>query len=238
MPSFRDILTAGDAGLVKAFYKVKPSNDSDFIKKINSAAQQLGLNHTQLVCALGFNKHIRDLTDILSVVGFSSYKLLRYRRDELFTHDTYRHLDIDNVVDIYAEHIEDEEILAALRELLVPRLTVIEQKIAEGGNPALTISYKMEVHSIYSGGIATPEFVNQRIEAPIGDLRQMIDEINMIVESGVVPASNLFFSDYLLPDEKRFLLDSGEVDRKMVENRLKNAEISEDERQMLEDFLA
>jgi hypothetical protein len=236
MPSFREVLTASDAELVKTFYKVKPSADNDFIKKINDTAAQIELNHTQLVCALGFNTNIRDLTDILSVVGFSSYKLLTYRRNELFANDTYQHLDIDNVVDIYAEHIEDEDILATLRELLPARLTNIEKKLAEAADPGTVISYKMELHSIYSGGVATGELVNQRLEAPIGDLRVMVEEIQMIVDAELLPPGNLFFSDDLLPVEKKFLIENGDIDQAMIQNRLNNVEISEDERQMLEDF--
>ena len=177
MPSFRDILTATDANLVKYFYRLKASGDSDFIKKINHAAAQLELKHSQLVCALGFNKNIRDLTDILSVVGFSSYKLLTYRRNEMFTTDTYRHLDIDNVVDIYSEYLEDPDILATLRELMIPRLGNIEKMLGDDSDPGLKISYKMEIHSIYAGGIATTEFATARIESPIGDLRMMVDEV-------------------------------------------------------------
>lgn len=236
MPSFREVLTATDAALVKFFYRLKPSEHTDFIQKINHAAAQLGLNHSQLVCALGFNKNIRDLTDILSVVGFSSYKLLSYRRNELFTTDTYHHLDIDNVVDIYSEYLEDPDILATLRELLLPRLDNVERKIAAGGDPAIVISYKMEVHSIYAGGIVTADIAMSRIERPNGDLRTMVEEVQLIVDENIVPPGNLFFSDYLLPNEKRYLIEAGKVDHGMIRNRLQNEEISEDERQMLEDF--
>lgn len=237
MPSFREVLTATDADLVKFFYRFQAGEQQDFIQKINHAAAQLGLNHAQLVCALGFNKNIRDLTDILSVVGFSSYKLLSYRRNELFTHDVYHELDIDNIVDIYSEYLEDPDILATLRELLLPRLDHLESRIAEDENPAHRISYKMEVHSIYAGGIVTPEIALARIERPIGDLRMMVEEIQLVVEEDMVPAGNLFFSDYLLPDEKRHLIEAGKVDHGMIRNRLQNEEISEDERQMLEDFV-
>ena len=237
MPSFRQILTASDADLVKHFYRLKPSDDNDFIKKINHAAQQLELNHSQLVCALGFNKNIRDLTDILSVVGFTSYKLLSYRRNELFSTDTYKYLNIDNVVDIYSEYLEDPDILATLRELMVLRLENIEKKLLNDEQTSFVISYKMEMHSIYTGGIATEEFATARIEAPIGELRLMVDELQMMIDGEVVPPGNLFFSDYLLPAEKRILIDSGKVDESMIKNRLQNTEISEDERQMLEDFI-
>lgn len=236
MPTFREILTAADADLVKHFYRIKPSDERDFIKRINHVAGQLDLNHSQLVCALGFNPHLRDLTDILSVVGFSSYKLLTYRSNELFATDGYRQLPIDNVVDIYAEHLEDSEILATLRELLLPRLTNLERLIEQGGAAALVMAYKLEVHAIYTGGIATPEFVMHRVTSAIGDKRALIDEIQMIVAGDIVPASNLFFSDHLLPAEKRFLIDSGRIERHLIENRLRNTDISEDERQMLEDF--
>ena len=237
MSSFREVLTASDAELVKIFYKIAPSDESDFIKKINSTAAQIGLNHSQLVCALGFNTNIRDLTDILSVVGFSSYKLLTYRRNELFANDIYRHLDIDNIVDVYAEHIEDEDILATLRELLPARLGNIEALLADSPDPAALISYKMEVHSVYSGGVVTAELINQRLESPIGGIRVMIEEIQMIVESDLLPRSNMFFSEHLLPAEKRFLIENGDIDQSMIVNRLKNSEVSEDERQMLEDFV-
>ena len=237
MASFREILIASDADLVKTFYSVKAGQDPDFIKKINAVAAQLDLNHAQLVCALGFNKNIRDLTDILSVIGFSSYKLLMYRRNELFITDTYDELDIENVVDVYAEHIEDEEILKTLRELVRQRLTNIEKKLAALADPATTISYKMEIHSIYTGGIATADMISARIEAPIGDMRLIADEVQLIVDSEFMPAGNLFFSDALLPAEKRTLIDDGHIDQAMIKNRLSNEEISEDERQMLEDFV-
>ncbi len=236
MPTFRDILTASDAALVKYFYKVKASKDPDFIKQISHAAAQLNLNHTQLVCALGFNRNIRDLTDVLSVVGFSSYKLLVARRNELFVNDTYRRLDIENVIDIYAAHVADDEILETLRELVIQRLGRIESKLAEADDAATMISYKMEVHSIYTSGIANAEFVTRRMELPIGDLRVRIGEMQMVADGQIVPPGNLFFSDYVMPAEKRQLIESGAISQAMVNNRLKNNEISEDERQMLEDF--
>ena len=65
----------------------------------------------------------------------------------------------------------------------------------------------------------------------------MIDEIQMIVDEEVVPPGNLFFLDNLLPDEKRYLIDAGKIDDMMIRNRLQNTDISEDERQKLEDFI-
>ncbi|MGE0483259.1 MAG: hypothetical protein AB7Q81_03875 [Gammaproteobacteria bacterium] len=237
MASFRDILLADDSGLVRIFYKVRAGSESDFIKKINHAAAQIGVNHSQLVCALGFNRYIRDLTDILELLGFSSYKLLTYRRNELFSTDCYRQLDIDNVIDIYAAQLADSELESHLLELVPQRLAHIEARLEETLDPAMLISYKMEVHSIYSAGIATAEFAAARVAAPIADLRLKVEEVAMIVDGGLIPAGNLFYSDTLLPAEKRYLVERGLVDTAMIRNRLGNADISEDERQMLEDFL-
>ncbi len=236
MPTFNELLLSSDADLVKAFYRLSPAPDTDFIKRINHAAAQLDLTHSQLVCALGFNRNIRELTDVLSVVGFSSYKLLSYRRDELFVNDAYRQLSIDDIVDIYSEYLEDPDILTTLRELLPRRLQQVERTLAEIDDTSLLVSYKMELHSVYAGGIATPEFALARVEQPGGYLRAMIKEVAMIVEAELLPPGNLFFSDYLLPIEKRQLIENGLIDTAMVQNRLRNSEISEDERQMLEDF--
>jgi hypothetical protein len=237
MAEFRDVLTASAERLVQLFYRVKPMAGEDFLKKINAAAAQLDLNHTHLVCALGFNKHIRDLTDILSVVGFSSYKLLTYRRNELFSTDTYSQLGVDNVLDIYTERIEDEDILETLRGLLAPRFRSIEKKIQESSDPATVMSYKMEIHSVYAGGIATREFAESRVAQAIGELRLMTDEIDMIVKQELIPAGNLFFLDSLLPAEKKILIDEGAVSDAMIRNRLQNREISDAERDMLENFI-
>ena len=237
MASFRELLRATDAELVKIFYKLKPSGEDDFIRKINFAARQVGLNHAQLVCALGFNQHIHELTDILSQVGFSSYKLLSYRRNELFSTDTYRQLDIDNVLDIYAAQLEDADFEATLRELVPQRLGNIEAQLDAGDDPAMTISYKMEVHSIYTSGVATAEFAQSRVSAPIAGHREVADEVQMIIDAALIPPNNLFYSDDLLPTEKQVLIDGGHIGIDLINNRLQNPEISEDERQMLEDYL-
>lgn len=136
MPSFTELLTATDDELVRFFYNTNPGEETDFIKRINIIAAQLELNHTQLVCAVGFNKHIRELTDIQHQLGFRSFKLLTYRQHELFTTDIYIQLPIDNILDIYSERLEDQEVLDTLRKLLHPRLEQIEAAIKKTDDPA------------------------------------------------------------------------------------------------------
>jgi len=237
MTSFTELLTASDDELVRIFYKTSVGEEQDFIKRINVVAAQLDLNHTQLVCALGFNKHIRDLTDIQQQLGFRSYKLLTYRQNELFTTDTYTQLPIDNILDIYSERIEDHEVLNILRELLRPRLEHIEADIEKTGDPGHIISYKMEIHSIYTAGIADKAFADERLKKDIGTYRLMANEANVIIEAGYHPPSNLFFMDSLSPEEKQDLIEGGHINKDMIINRLKNAHISEEEREILEEHI-
>ncbi len=178
MIRFTELLTASDAELVKIFYKVKSDPSVDFIKNINNIAAQLDLNHSQIVCAIGFNKNIRDLTDIITVLGFKSYKIMTYRRDELFTTDTYHQLGVDNILDIYSERLEDKEILATLRVLLQHRLEHIEADIEKAADPGHVMSYRMEIHSIYQLGIADKNFAEDRLQKDIWKYRHMASEIN------------------------------------------------------------
>lgn len=235
--SFSELLTASDSDLVRIFYKIKTDPRDDFIIRINKVAAQLGLNHSQLICALGFNLHIRDLTDIQSVLGFKSYKLLMYRNNELFTTDTYKQLSIDNVIDIYSEHLTDQAIFEELRQLLQPRLSNIQNRLNESDDPSLTISYRMEVHAIYTAGLADQTFAESRLKADIGEYRLLAGEVNTIAENGLLPPSNMFFMDTLLPAEKQTLIEKEYISRPMIENRLKNSRISAEERDLLENYV-
>ncbi len=237
MPSFTEILTAADEDLVRIFYKTNTGEETDFIKRINMVAAQLELNHSQLVCALGFNKHIRDLTDIQQQLGFRSFKLLTYRMHELFTTDTYTQLPIDNILDIYSERLEDQEVLDTLRELLRPRLEHIEADIAKTDDPMHIMSYKMEIHSIYTSGIADKEFADDRLNKNIGEYRLMANEANVIIEAGYHPPSNLFFMETLSAEEKSDLIEAGHINKDMIKNRLQNVNISEEEREILEEHI-
>jgi len=237
MISFTELLTASDEELVKIFYQIKSDPSVDFIKNINSIATQLELNHSQLVCAIGFNKNIRDLTDIMTVLGFKSYKVMIYRRNELFTTDTYQQLDIDNILDIYSARLEDEEILETLREMLQQRLQHIEADIEKTGDPGHTISYRMEIHAIYQSGIADKSFAEERIQKDIGKFRHIASELSEMINADIFPPSNFFFMETISTDEKRELIQQQHVSSDMVKNRLQNAKISADERDMLEEFV-
>ena len=168
------------------------------------------------LCALGFNGNIREPAGILSIIGFSSCKLLAYHPNEIFSTDTYAKLEIDNVLDIYTARLEDAEFLATLRERLPARFSATEAKISRAKNPSMIMIYKMEIHAIYAGGIATERFSERRMSQGLGKFRHMTDKTQMIVGEELIPPSNLFFLDSLLPDAKKFLIDSGGVTDLMI----------------------
>lgn len=237
MATLRELMTATDAELVRHFYRLDLGVDADFIKRINLAAAGLGLNHSQLICALGLNAEMCEMPDILTELGFSSYKLLAYRRNELFINDPYGQLSPADIETVYGAPIEDAAMARTRHELMLARLLRLEQQIERDDDAALVAVYKREVAAIYAGAAGTVDFVMQRVTTAIGDKRVLIDEIELIVASAVLPIPNLFFSDFLLPVEKRYLLERGDIAQPMIENRLQNSDISEDERQMLENFL-
>ena len=236
MANFAELLSASDVDLVKIFYQVKAEPSVDFIKNINSVATQLALNHSQLVCALGFNKNVSELTDIIEVLGFKSHQLLTYRRNELFTTDAYMQLDIENILHIYMEH-KKSAMLETLRELLPTRLESIESDLGKNDNASHAVSYRMEIHAVYQSGIANKAFVEQRLAKDIGKYRHMAKEINEIITLDLFPPSNFFFMETISPEEKAELIEQQLISPDMVKNRLQNSAISEGEREVLENFI-
>jgi hypothetical protein len=237
MLSFTELLTASDSDLVKTFYKIKTNPKDDFIIRINKVASQLGLNHSQLVCALGFNKYIRNLSDIYSTLGFRSYRLLSYRCNELFSTDTYNQLSVDNILDIYSERLEDQRILDSIRGMLESRLAHIEDDLDKNEVPAHVISYRMEIHSIYSAGVVDRKFAEMRLQKDISKFRSLADEVLAISEANLLPPSNMFFMDSVSPAEKKTLIEKRYIDSNMIKNRLQNKAISQEERDMLEEHI-
>lgn len=235
--SFTELMTAPAERLVNIFYRVRQAPTDDMVVKVDWAATQLRLNHAQLVCALGFNSNVHELTDILSSVGFSSYEQLAGRRDELFSSDTYEDLSIDNVLDLYSERLEDARLLASLRELLPARLAAIERLIGRTDNPGYVVSYKMEVHAVYNGGIATGDLARERLKADIGQYRLLTDEAALIAETALVSPTNILFMKNVLPDEKQLLIGKGLIPSEVIRNRASVPDIAPEEREMLNRFL-
>ena len=95
----------------------------------------------------------------------------------------------------------------------------------------------MEIHSIYTAGIADKAFADDRLKKDIGKYRLMANEANVIIEAGYHPPSNLFFMDSLSPEERRDLIEGGHINKDMIKNRLQNAKTSDEEREILEEYI-
>ena len=241
MATFIELLTANPEELVRIFYKVRPQKTSGFIATIDEVASYLDVNHAQVVCGLGFNFAIGELPDVYSVLGFTSVKALYLRRDELFRTDIYAQLPVDAVIEIYSHCAQNEALMQVLQALSTERLNTIEDHIAEHSDPNIIISYKMELHAIYNSELANEEFAERRMiskNRKLADATKIQqDELKLIIDNKIIPASNLFFSDNLTPEEKLLLIESGEINVAMIKNRMQNTEISPAERDMLEDNL-
>ncbi|MDX1519348.1 MAG: PhnD/SsuA/transferrin family substrate-binding protein, partial [Gammaproteobacteria bacterium] len=61
--------------------------------------------------------------------------------------------------------------------------------------------------------------------------------LDLFVEAGLIPASNLFFMDSISPEEKKDLIERKHINESMIKNRLQNAKISQEERDMLESYI-
>ena len=233
MADFTEVITATPEKLVNLFYRLKPAPTRDFIVRVDWAATQLQLNHTQLVCALGFNPEMRSMSDILNVLGFSSFKPLRIRRNELFCTDAYQLLNIDNVIDIYTYAAGDREFNEELRTLLKRRLENLEAVVDQVEDPSPGISYRIEIHSIYNGGYVDKAFAEDRLSRDIGKYRLLASEVDAILTRKFLPPSNIFYMDSVTAEEKRLLIERGLIPVTMIRNRLDNPSISDAERDVL-----
>ncbi|MEM7467967.1 MAG: hypothetical protein AAF387_13920 [Pseudomonadota bacterium] len=241
MAKFKQLLLADPEDLVRAFYKLRTSRNTGFIARLDEVASALGVTHSQLVCGLGFRNEIERLPDVLSVLGFETTRPLILRRDELFKTDIYNELSVDDVIDVYTKSTESDDELENLQDLVTARLNNVESSIADHADPNTIICYKMELHAIYNSEIADEAFAEKRLASKnhaLADTTKIQqDELRLIVDNKIIPASNLFFSDTLSPEEKLLLIESGEINVSMIKNRMQNTEISPEERDMLEDNL-
>ncbi|NNL99819.1 MAG: hypothetical protein HKO62_03640 [Gammaproteobacteria bacterium] len=238
MPTFAELLNADADDLVRHCYQLSSWPGADFEVKVTHVAQQLALTHAQLTCAQGFNPRIVELPDIQEAAGFSSPRLLELHRAEVYTRDAYDGLNIDDVLELCTAVARNPDLTLVMQSLLPARLASIEAGIGRTDNPAYTVSYRIEVTALYASGIANPAFFAARLRDETAAYRLVTEEIIAAVESGLAPASNLFFGDELLGEEKLLLIEHKLIPGDMVRNRLANHDIDDEERAALEQALS
>ena len=238
MTLFEELLTARGEDLLKILLKALGRiRNTEQAPTARDLLKVLGLTHAQLICACGFNPVIRDLPDVVEILGYPSYDALAQARNRYFTSDIYDRLGIKDVLAIYLHVPKDMKLLQVMQYLLGTRLRKIEERIEATVNSIVIERYKKEMRAIYSDGAAQIEFVEERLANTHSGFRALLNEVTMIVESRLIPIGDIFFRDGILPEEKRRLMIRGLIPRALVETRLKDPGISHQERKMLEEQL-
>ncbi len=124
-----------------------------------------------------------------------------------------------------------------MQYLLKMRLERVEARIEETVNSLIIEKYKAEMRAIYSDGIANIDFTEERLNRQDNGFRALLNEVSIIIESKIIPAGDIFFRDSILPEEKRKLLNSGLIPRELIETRLQDETTSQEEKQILNDYL-
>ncbi len=238
MSTFNDILTGEEEDLVKIFYIFKKKDDlDDNNTNLASTAKKLKLQPEQLTVALGFNRKARGLDDIASVLGYDSFESLTKERNKIYINDIYEKISLENILMLYSIVRDDNEMLQVMQYLLKNRLENIESRIEATVNSLIIEKYKTEIRAIYADKIADIDFAEERLNNVESGFRALLNEACIITESRLIPAGDIFFRKTILPEEKRKLLSKNLIPVELVESRLQDKDISQQERQMLKDFL-
>jgi hypothetical protein len=239
MSTFSDILTGEEEDLVKLFYSFcAKENPDDNKKNLASASKKLKRKPAQLILALGFNGNIRNLDEIYTALGFTSLEELTNERNEIYINDIYQDISLDNILTLYSTVKDESEVLQVMQYLLKNRLANIESKIEATINSLIIEKYKAEMRAIYADKIADIDFAEERLNNTESGFRALLNEACIITESRLIPAGDIFFRETILPEEKRKMLSKNLIPVELVESRLEEQNISQQEKQMLNEFLA
>lgn len=234
MTSFDEILLSSPEDLLKIFYKYNKLDHTN--EKLALIAIEIGLKAAQITCAVGFNKHIADLTDIPPILGYENLDALIQDRNDIFINDVYRKIKLDDILLIYETIKNDDEVIQVMQYLLENRLNNIENRIEQTVNSSTIEKYKNEIRAIYSGNIAGLDFTEHRLNKIDSGFRALVNEVVIIAEQKIIPVGDIFFRNTILPEEKRKLLDKDLVPKELIDARLEDEEISPIERKMLIDY--
>jgi len=236
MSTFDDILFENEEKLLQRFYKFKPQNTVTS-GQLQTIADTFRLRTEQVICAFGFNPAVRFLTEIFPILGYATFNELAQERNTIFTSDIYKRVSLDNVLKIYERIRGDTETLEVMQYLLRSRLEKIEGEIESTVNSMIIEKYKSEMRTIYSFGIATIDFAEERLDKPDNGFRALLNEVSMIVENRIIPAGEIFFRDTILPQEKQKLLNKGLIPKELIQSRVNDGSISQDEKKLLNEYL-
>ena len=236
MSIFNDIITADEQGLLQLFYKFR-DDSTPLDERLTKIARHFRLHTRQVVCAIGFNPHARYITEIYPILGYATFNELSQERNDIFISDIYKRVSLDNILKIYEVVAGDREMLEVMQYLLKNRLLQIENRIEATVNSLIIEKYKAEMRTIYNGGIATIDFAEDRLNRQDSGFRALLNEVNIIVESKLIPAGEIFFRETVLPQEKQKLLNKGLIPEELIRSRLNDENTPAEEKKILYDYL-
>ena len=238
MTTFSDILTGEEEDLVKIFYSFQAKeNPDDNRNNLAAVAKKLKLSPEQLIISFGFNRNSKGLDEIYTVLGYENLEKLTKDRNELYINDVYQRISLENILTLYSTIRDDNEMLQVMQYLLKNRLENIESRIEATVNSLIIEKYKAEMKAVYADKIADLDFAEERLNNAESGFRALLNEACIITESRLIPVGDIFFRETILPEEKRKLLSKNLIPVELVESRLEEQNISQQERQMLNDFL-
>jgi hypothetical protein len=233
---FNDIISANEEELLQQFHNIRDDADT-YSNRLPAIAKKYRMHPQQLICAVGFNPHVKFLTELFPIIGYATYNELAQERNEVFVSDIYKRVSLDNILKIYEIVVTDSEMLDTMQYLLKNRLVKVEQRIEETVNSLVIEKYKAEMRAIYNNGVATIEFAEERLNRQDSGFRALLNEVSIIVECRLIPAGEIFFRDSILPQEKKKLLQMGIIPKELVESRLAEAKTSTEEKKILYEYL-
>lgn len=236
MSKFDDIISADGEGLLQQFYKFR-DDTTPFDKRLIKLSRHFRLHPRQLLCAVGFNPNARYMTEIFPILGYATFNELCQERNDVFVSDIYKRISLDNVLKIYEIVMKDDKLLEVMQYLLKTRLMNIENRIEATVNSVVIEKYKSEMHAIYNDGIAGIDFAEERLNRNDSGFRALLNEVNIIVESKLIPAGEIFFRQSILPQEKQKLLNKGLIPEELIRSRLNDETTAPEEKKVLYDYL-
>ncbi len=209
-----------ELGRILASTRVAPQGDQ--AARRTRIAQALGLNSAQLVCGFGFNAAIEDYGTAIHFLGFSSVEAMAGERNYTLVHDRYSDLSVSDILEIYAVLGADTKRRAMWSDLVSSRLLTIEAQLEETINPILIGDYKLEIRGVYENSLASPAFVQLRLDPNYAVMRDIANECaNMLVSKSISPEDFIRSPGVGAGEKSRMisqgLLDKGIVDRYLVE---------------------
>ncbi len=234
MSSIRRLINASAEELLKLVYKTLKKQKGTQIENLQL---QLSINKTELVCGLGFNPCVRDLPEIIDTLGFSSYDELANERNRYFTNDVYQDLTLRDILIIFEKVADDSNILDVMQYLLLSRLDTIEKRIEKTVSSVVIERYKKEVKAIYTEGIARIEFAESRLDKTDSGFRALVNEVENIVNSRLIPVGDIFFRSSILPEERRRMINKNQIPVDLIRQRLNDDNITRQEQKILTDAL-